>query len=269
MKNETKTTIETENIHKDHRQRVRSKFIAGGLDGFAEHEILELLLFYSIPLQDTNPTAHRLINRFGSLNKVFQAPYDSLVEIKGVGETTAALIKLVPAIMQECNKLDLTNLVLKNQLMAVDYFAGIYRGSPNEKFYVLCLNADNKVIDVKEMNSGSATKVDIKIRTITAYCLQQNCERIIISHNHPQADPRPSNEDVIMTEKIFSSCVLNDIDIVDHIIIAPDGYYSFAESGILKTIKEDVVEAMKFNLTKQQYQKFSSPITNYKIIKKK
>lgn len=269
MKDTTDYDISPENLHKNHRQRVRNKFINNGLKGFAEHEILEFLLFYAVPLRDTNPTAHRLINKYGSLSGVLGASYESLIATKGVGEQSATLIKLIPAIMQECNKLGLAKTVIDNQKEAMEYIAGMFKGSSNELFYVICLNAQNQVLDVKEMSSGSPSRVDIKIRNITNYCLQQNCDRIIIAHNHPQSDPNPSNDDINMTQKLFNSSVLNDIDILDHIIVSPASCYSFAETGVMNQIKQEVLTLMKYNLDPSKIAKFSSSTANYVILPSK
>lgn len=260
-----KSELEFQNIHKNHRKRVKDKFLQSGLSNFAEHEILELLLFYSIPQADTNPTAHRLINTFGSLAGVMEASYENLLSVKGVGEQSATLIKLLPAIMSEFNKHQLQRAVINNQRDAMQYLMNIYKGVAVEQFYVICINAKNEVICVKQMNTGTASKVDVKIRSITELCLKQNCDRIIISHNHPQSDAQPSVDDITMTERIFNSSVLNEIDIIDHIIVSPTSCYSFAETGVMNQIKHEIIELTKYNISKEAYQRMSSSTANYVI----
>lgn len=256
----------SENIHANHRNRVKDKFYENGLSYFADHEILELLLFFSIPQADTNPTAHRLIKKFGSLKNVFDASIDNLLTIDGVGKNTALLIKLVPAIMHKYNLNSLKGIrELSNQILAKEFVSQIFKGVSNEEFYVICLNAKSEVIDMKDMSKGTANKVDVEIRKVTDYIIKHNCDRIIIAHNHPYGDPTPSNDDINMTHRIFNSCVLNDIDILDHIIYSPTGTYSFAEDGLMGTIKNTVLDLLRFQLNSDQYKKFSTSINEYVI----
>lgn len=255
----------TENLHKNHRKRIKTKFLQSGLDGFTEHEILELLLYFSIPQADTNPTAHRLINTFGSLSGVLEASYDNLTSVVGVGEQSATLIKLIPAIMSEFNKNELKRAVINNQKDAIKYLFNIFKGVTVEQFYVICINGKNEVISVKQMNTGSTNKVDVRIRSVTELCLKHNCNRIIIAHNHPESDAMPSVEDITMTERIFNSSVLNEIDIIDHIIISPHDSYSFAEAGVMQQIKHEIIELTKYNISKEAYNRMSSSTAKYVI----
>jgi len=257
-----------ENIHANHRSRVKEKFYVNGLDTFADHEVLELLLFYSIPQADTNPTAHRLMKKFGSLKNVFDASVENLMTVDGIGKNTALLIKLVPAVMHKYNLDSLKDIrTISNQLLAKDFVSQIFKGVPNEEFYVICLNAKSEVIDMNEIGTGTGSKVDVEIRRLTDYIIKHNCDRIIIAHNHPYGNSTPSHDDITMTHRIFNSCVLNDIDILDHIIYSPTGMYSFAEDGLLATVKNSVLELLKFQIDKEQFKRFSTSINEY-VIKK-
>ena len=253
-----------DNVHSNHRSRVKQKFVDGGFSNFAEHEILELLLYYAIPQQDTNPLSHRLINRFENLKGVFDASIENLLTIDGVGENTAILIKLIPALMQEygkgvCNGLS----TISNHKIAKEFCSNLYIGSSCEQFNVICINPLNKVTSYKELSSGSASRVMVSIRDITDYCLRNNCDRIIISHNHPQSNATPSNDDLLMTRRIFNSCVLNEIDVLDHIIVSPTDSYSLAEKGLMQQIKMDVMHSMGINPKSQKYEKFATSTLNY------
>ena len=125
MKSESAKKIRIrENVHVNHRSRIKNKFVENGLSTFAEHEMLEMLLFFSIPQADTNPTAHRLIEKFGSLKGVFDANIDNLMAVDGVGTNSAILIKLFPALMREYNKQEIRQQnVLKNQTLANRVYA--------------------------------------------------------------------------------------------------------------------------------------------------
>ena len=228
--------------------------------------MLEMLLFYSIPQADTNPTAHRLIDHFGTIKGVFDASIDDLMTIDGVGTNSAILLKLMPALMREYNKIETRNIeVINNQHSAKKYAEKLFKGVPNEEFYVVCLNAKSEVVGMKEMGAGTSSKVDIHIRRITDYVIRQNCDRIIIAHNHPQGEKDPSNDDIKMTHKLFNSCVLNDIDILDHVIYSPSGCYSFAEHGVMSQIKKTILNMLKFNIEKEQFNRFSSSVKEYLI----
>ena len=140
-----------------------------------------------------------------------------------------------------------------------------YITSTVEEFYVICLNAKSEVTDIKEMGTGTSSRVDIQIRKITDYIIRNNCSRIIIAHNHPYGEAIPSNDDINMTRTLFNSCVLNDIDILDHLIYSPTGIYSFAEDGLMKTLKDSVLNMVKYNLNSEQFHKFSTSVNEYLI----
>lgn len=263
-----KTKRTRENIHVNHRSRVKNKFVNIGLDSFCEHEVLELLLFYSIPQADTNPLAHKLIEHFGSLDKVFDASIDSLLDVGGIGENTAILIKLVPAIMNQYSKYSsIHSVVIRNQIQAMAYINKLMENSQKEEFYVLTLDASGNLVSKKQMGSGDASKVEIAIRDITNYCIKNDADRIIIAHNHPKSNCTPSNDDIVMTSKLFNSCVLNDIDILDHIIYSKEGTYSFAEEKLMDKIKMEILDMLKFTIDKTKWNRFSTSVREY-VVKK-
>lgn len=254
------------NPHKNHRKRVKTKFIQNGLMPFEEHEILELLLFYSIPQANTNPLAHKLIEEFGSLKNVLDATPERLATIKGVGENTATLINLVSGIVNAYNKLSAGQIrVINNQELAKEYVTKALTGLKEECLYMICLSPKCEVLGTKEMRSNSPSFVDVQIRDITNFALKHNCNRIILAHNHPQGTAKPSNDDIYMTKRIFSSSVLNDIDILDHIIYADSEVFSFAESGLMTDIKDEVLNALKYSLTHDQFRRFSTSTLEYVI----
>ena len=255
------------NIHANHRNRVKKKFIESGLSSFADHEILELLLFYSIPQADTNKTAHNLINCFGSFNSVLEANIKDLTRIAGVGENSATLIKLCHAITRKYN---LGNpkrrLLLNTQLEAMNFVSTQLKNLQTESFMVICLDSENGIIDTKEMSCGTSNKVMVNIREVTDYIIRNNCTRIIIAHNHPSGSPEPSNEDVLVTQRLVNSCMLNDIDIIDHIIYSPENLYSFTETGVLSLIKRTILNLLKFVIDKDKHDQLCAPSPNYQII---
>lgn len=135
------------NLHENHRARVRKRFEHEGLKTFADHNVLELLLFYSIPQKDTNDIAHRLLDEFGSLSAVFDAPKDVLMNVVGVGENTATLIKLMPELFSryEQDKIKNESIVLNSAEAAGKYFMSRFIGANTEKLYAVCLDNNCKV----------------------------------------------------------------------------------------------------------------------------
>lgn len=229
------------NIHANHRKRVKEKFLKTGLSGFAQHEILELLLFFAIPYSDTNPLAHELIRKFGSLDKVLDADSEQITEIPGVGEHTALLLKLVPALFNEYSKCKTKSFkTLAGFSEAIAFSKLLFAGLATEALSVICLDAKSNIISFKQIATGSFNKVPVAIRNITNFVLKNNCDRIIVAHNHPQGDAVPSDEDILFTNKLFYSCLLNDIDILDHIIVGKEKAFSFAHERLLSEIKLQV-----------------------------
>ncbi len=252
------------NIHADHRLRIKKKFLENGLDAFADHEILELLLFYSIPQADTNPIAHKLINKFHSMSAIFGAPIDSLMEVDGIGEHTATLLKLIPSIWKESSRrFSYNGIIISNVKSTKAFVKTLFDGSDKEDFFIICVGTKNEILDVKKISSGTYSKVEVPIRSVTNYIFKQNCERIVIAHNHPQGKSLPSVEDISLTQKLFNSCVLNDIDILDHIIVSKDDEYSFAQNGEMDLIKQGVLKLLKYSEQSVAYQKFCASTDTY------
>lgn len=256
-----------QNIHADHRKRVKEKFKSTGLKTFAPHEILEMLLFYSIPLADTNPTAHALLEKYKTLPNVFDASLESLTSTPGVGEHSALLIKLIPAIMQVYNQEKSKRLTqINNQNDAKSFFENLYKGASNEQFYILCLTADSQIISTTCIASGDSNRVDVQIKTVTDHILKSGASRVIIAHNHPISKPEPSDEDVTLTHRLCTSCILNDIELLDHVIASPYGCYSFAESTLMDKIIRDVIINLHVDPTDFNFQKFRASQTEYVIL---
>lgn len=258
---------DSENVHKNHRLRVKAKFIEHGLDTFAEHEVLELLLYYAIPQADTNPIAHRLLSHYGKLYNVLDASYDSLIENKDIGEHAATLLKLIPAVLQYYarQKAEI-KAGLTSNIIAYNYVSRLFASLDHEEFYIICLDAQNNVFHTKRISTGDYNKVEVPIRQVTDYILKHQATRILLAHNHPKASAEPSDEDLVLTHKLFHSCVLNDIDILDHIIYSPTGCYSMAQSGVLRQIKSDVIHILRYDVNQLKARMFSTTYAGYELV---
>lgn len=231
-------------IHEDHRGRMKQKYLENGIVAFADHEIIEFLLYYAIPRKDVNPLAHRLLSHFGSISSVIEASIDSLKQVDGIGESTALLIHFIFDLFNRYSKDTHMRTKLSSTAIAKAYCKRLYTEPNIEQFYIICLSSSNKVLSQKLVNSGTITKVHVNIRQITDFALKNKCERIIISHNHPSDKCMPSDEDIAFTRSIICSCMLNDIDVVDHIIVSKKDASSFAELQILNPIKQSAFNTM-------------------------
>ena len=220
-------------IHKDHRARMKARFAKEGLDAFDEHQVLELLLFYCIPRRDTNEIAHNLINRFGSLSAVLDAPQKELAKVEGMGENSALFLCLLKD-LRRYYKINLndTEDSLTNIKQCGDYLLSYYQGKKIETVYLLCLDAKCKVISCRELEEGNVNSANISIRKIVDVALTENATSVVLAHNHPSGIALPSAEDIATTQKVAQALRLVDVVLIDHIVVADGDYVSMVHSGM-------------------------------------
>ena len=220
-------------LHDGHRQRLIQRFLEEDLDNFEPHNVLEMLLFYAIPRKDTNELAHVLIDTFGSLKGVFDAPYEELIKVAGIGPNTAALLKLVPSLTRTYYSSDARSVILDTSEKSGEYFLPYYIGQTEEVVRLACLDAGGKVISNQILHRGSANAAEVNMRKIVNIALRNNAMGVILAHNHPGGLPLPSEEDVATTKSIREALMPMGILLMDHIIVAGQDYVSMARSGII------------------------------------
>ncbi len=220
-------------LHDGHRQRLIQRFLEEDLDNFEPHNVLELLLFYAIPRKDTNELAHLLMDTFGSLKGVFDAPYEELVKVNGIGPNAAALLKLVPSLTRAYYSSDARNVILDTSEKSGEYFLPYYIGQTEEIVRLACLDAGGKVISNQILHRGSVNAAEVSIRKIVNFALRNNAMGVILAHNHPGGLPLPSAEDIATTKSIREALVPMGILLMDHIIVADQDFVSMARSGII------------------------------------
>lgn len=221
-----------DNIHKDHRKRIRKEFLEQGFNmNTPKHKILEMLLFYGIAQKDTNKIAHRLIENFGSIEGVLEADSDELQKIEGIGENCAALIKLSQYIAvryyDEKNKF---NKRFNNLNEICEMVTKKYLGVKNEKVAVTCLDKSGKFLGFDFIGEGDIESVGISVRRIIEIAFKRNATAVLISHNHPAGNALPSDVDITITENIAKSLKQLNIEFLDHIIIADNDFVSLRQS---------------------------------------
>lgn len=220
-----------EHLHKDHRQRLKKRFLQDGLDKFEPHNVLELLLFFGIPQKDTNDIAHELIQRFGSFNRVFDAPFDELVKVKGVGENVATLIKLMtPLSRYYAQHADVSKDTFNTPTKIGEYLSACYNGFTEEIVSVLSLDSLCHILSFDIVGRGDISSAGIRFRTIVETVMRTNASTAIICHNHPGGLALPSNQDLTATTYIKDLLSKISVGLVDHIIIGEDDFVSLAES---------------------------------------
>lgn len=216
-------------VHAGHRDRVREKYNANGLDGFADHEVLELLLFYANKRGDTNPAAHRLIERFGSLSAVLEASYDDLVRVEGIGDSAATLITMVPRLFRRysADKVEKVK-VISDFEDAKAFLVPRFFGLQNERAGIICLDSQGRINNFVFVSDGSLKLAQIDVRKIAQLALQNNADSIILAHNHPGGFASPSRNDVETTKLLINALGLINIRVADHIIISDAEAFSMA-----------------------------------------
>jgi len=221
-------------LHWGHRQRVKKRFLEEGLDAFADHQVLELLLFYCIPMKDTNELAHKMIDQFGSLANLFEARPEEICERCKVSENTAILISLIPKLAGRYYQGKKGNRpVLGNPKDAGEYIRTLFAGRTYEAFYVVSLDPQNRVNHATLVHEGTINEAPVYPRRIVETALHHKANTIIVAHNHPGGSLRPSRGDIDVTGKIRIATESIGIRVVDHIIVAGDQFFSFAENGLL------------------------------------
>lgn len=219
-------------IHNGHRQRLKERFRKEGLENFDELYVLELLLYYCIARKDTNPIAHDLLNKFGSLQRVLEADKKELMQVAGIGEHAADFLSLIREVGRYYQ---VQSSQVGSILTSVDqcgkFMQPYFFGRDKETVYLLCLDAKCKVLCCKKVEEGSVNSANISIRKVVEAALSANASSVILGHNHPSGLALPSGEDIQTTKRLSSALQLVDITLVDHLIFADDDFVSVAQSG--------------------------------------
>lgn len=219
-------------IHQGHRQRLKDRFLADGLDNFSQINALELLLFYCVPRKDTNPLAHRLLDHFGKLHNVLEASYGELMKVEGVTEHIATYLNMVHAIGRYYVKnRSQQNTVLENIRQCGSYMMPYFHGLQNETVFLLCMDAKCKVLCCKKVGEGSVNSASISIRRIVETALNSNAVSVVLAHNHPSGLAVPSVEDVQTTKRLGRALHAVEIMLVDHLVMSDDDFVSIVQSG--------------------------------------
>ncbi len=224
-----------------HRERLRKKFLTHGLKAFTDEEVLELLLIFGTPRRDCKIQARELLKRFGSLAQVLEAPLEELCKVSGVGPKNALALKFV----HEVARRFLARRLAKRPYISCaqevfEYLGHSMMDLKREVFKVLFLDARHHIITVEELFQGTVNESAVYPREILKRSLELQATALVLAHNHPSGDPSPSRADIDLTKRILMACRVLQIRLLDHLIIAKEGYFSFADNGLLNHLENQV-----------------------------
>jgi len=216
-----------------HRKRLRERFLETSFDGFADYEIVELLLSLNTPRKDCKPMAKEAIKKFNNIVGVLDASIDELMQINGIGPSNAIGVKNFQNILQVYAK---EKIILKKELntpqMLFEFLKEKIGKEKKEHFAILFFDTRNKLL-YDNISVGSLNASIVHPREVFNNALLKKASYIIVAHNHPSGDPTPSEEDIITTKRLVEAGRILGISVQDHMIVATNNYYSFAEKGTL------------------------------------
>jgi len=216
-------------MHEDHRKRVRERFLTAGLSSFPPHNVLEMLLFYSISRRDTNEIAHHLLDRFGSLAGVLEAPFEELCKVDGIGENSAVLIVFIFQLAkryisdQAGSKLSFDSTEEFWRFVSAQFI-----GCKNEVAYLLCLDNAGQLLKCCPVSLGTKNVVNLDNRTLLETAFLHNATAVVLAHNHPNGLAAPSSNDIRRTESAVKLFQQVNVKLLDHLIVAEGECFSMA-----------------------------------------
>lgn len=220
--------------HDGHRARMRNRFAENyTFDGFAEHEILEMLLFYAIPRANTNQLAHSLIEQFGSIRNVLAASPEELKSVKGLGDSGVTALKIFYQLSFYINRQGISTPSVKDFSASLEYVKTFFKDEKKEKIKVFCINNSFRFQSAKDVSTGKNDHVSLDFKELTKIILNSECNCIILAHNHPFALNTPSQEDIILTRKLMGYLRMLDITMLDHYIVGTNGIISMRNCGLI------------------------------------
>ena len=231
-----------------HRKRLRDKFLASGLSGFHDYEVIELLLTLGTPRKDCKPAAKAVLKRFKSLQGVFEASTDELCRVDGIGPKNVFGIKLIKSVTQRyLEKKLLGKETIHNSKDLLNYLKAFIRDRNQESFVMVLLDAKNRVMATRILFEGTLTASAVYPREVVKTALAHHAAAVIFAHNHPSGNTKPSREDFLITRQLVFACMVMGIQVHEHLIIGGNSHYSFADKGGLSQMKQELEQITSSN----------------------
>lgn len=219
-----------------HRQRLRERFLKSGLEGFADYEVVELLLTLTIPRSNVKDSAKRLIARFGNLRGILDTPVEELQAVNGIGSVAPVALKIIraAATLYLQQSAEGTNLATDHESLATFWRMRI-GANPNEAFEVAYLDSGGHLLrdGVERLEEGTIDRAVVYPRRVGESALRRGAAAIVLAHNHPNGNMTPSEQDKLLTRALVMSAETVQLKIIDHLILSPDDAYSFKKAGLL------------------------------------
>ena len=224
--------------HTGHRERMKAEFLARGLEGWPDHRVLELLLFYTIPQGDVNDLAHELVERFGSLAGVLDASVEELKKVKGVGDHTAGFLRMLPAVLGRYQGARTRlSAIINSPEEAYAWLEPYFFGARNEMVYVLCLDGKRQVLGVRKVAEGSIELAEVNTRRIAEEAIGLRAAQIYVAHNHVSNLAIPSQADWLTTDTLRGALRPIGIELIDHLVFVDGDMVSLKDSEHLKGLQ--------------------------------
>ena len=224
--------------HTGHRERMKAEFLARGLEGWPDHRVLELLLFYTIPQGDVNDLAHELVERFGSLAGVLDASVEELKKVKGVGDHTAVFLRMLPAVLGRYQGARTRlSAIINSPEEAYAWLEPYFFGARNEMVYVLCLDGKRQVLGVRKVAEGSIELAEVNTRRIAEEAIGLRAAQIYVAHNHVSNLAIPSQADWLTTDTLRGALRPIGIELIDHLVFVDGDMVSLKDSEHLKSLQ--------------------------------
>ncbi len=222
-------------MHEGHRKRMKERYLHdGGFEHFAPHEILEMLLFSTIARGNTNGIGHDLIKEFGNIANVFEASPEKLKQVKGIGESSAYLLNMIPHLARAYQQAKWDREVTLGTLEQIGKYAmDLFIGKQKEEFRLICVDSKRRVFYEGAVLEGTINEVPAYPRIIVEEVIKRNAQYVILAHNHPSGSVYPSEADKIATEQIVTALEAIGVNVIDHVIVSGSSYYSMADMGLL------------------------------------
>ena len=224
--------------HTGHRERMKAEFLVRGLEGWPDHRVLELLLFYTIPQGDVNDLAHELVERFGSLAGVLDASVEELKKVKGVGDHTAVFLRMLPAVLGRYQGARTRlSAIINSPEEAYAWLEPYFFGARNEMVYVLCLDGKRQVLGVRKVAEGSIEMAEVNTRRIAEEAIGLRAAQIYVAHNHVSNLAIPSQADWLTTDTLRGALRPIGIELIDHLVFVDGDMVSLKDSEHLKGLQ--------------------------------
>lgn len=225
-----KDTKYTDNPHKNHRKRLKDKFLEFGIDALEDHEFLELILYYAIPMKNTNDMAHDLVSEFGEFKDILEADIENLKKIDGISEHAALLFKVILAAVNKYinNVSNIAEARLTPENINF-YIKNLFYGETEETAYLLLLDKKCIVRKLRKISRGTITSAKVCPREIVKIAVNDRYPYVMLAHNHPGGSPIPSKADLYTTRMIEQALLYVDVRLVDHVIVSGERVISLAK----------------------------------------